>query len=213
EFANQFVEKLNDDEILKVDKEITNLDQAREKLSRGEITAAITLPPDFGNIDTQAGHPTGQAKILYDQSNESAGQTLSSLMGEMFKGINAEFVKTTEPFTVSKESTATAGLSRFDYTFSGLLGFTLLSLGIFGPTTVFPRLKQRGVLRRYQTTTIKVWQYFTANVLSNAFIGLIAAAIMFIAALTVFDLNMRGDYFSVAIVVMLGVIMLFGIGL
>lgn len=214
EFATQFVEKLKqDDKILKIEEDITTLDQAKEKLNRGEITAAITLPSGFGEVNTEAGYPTGQARVLYDQSNESAGQTLSSVLREVFKGINAEFVQNEEPFTVAPEPTGTAGLSRFDYTFSGLLGFTLLSLGIFGPTTVFPRLKQRGVLRRYQTTTIKVWQYFTANVLSNAFVGILAAALMFAAALLIFDLNMRGDYFSITAVIVLGVIMLFGIGL
>ena len=79
-----------------------------------------------------------------------------------------------------RQSTATKGLRQFDYTFAGILGFTLLSLGIFGPTTVFPRLKQRGVLRRYQTTTLKVWQYFVGNVISNAFIGLLALVVMLI---------------------------------
>src|SRR5690606_12089901 len=115
--------------------------------------------------------------------------------------------------TVKAESTATAGLTRFDYTFSGILGFTLLSLGIFGPTTVFPRLKQRGVLRRYSTTTLKVWQYFIGNVLSNAFIGLLAATLMFVAALTLFDLNMRGNYLNMLAIIIFGVILLFGIGL
>jgi ABC-2 type transport system permease protein len=114
---------------------------------------------------------------------------------------------------VALESTATKGLTRFDYTFSGLLGFTILSLGIFGPTSVFPRLKQKGVLRRYHTTTLKVWQYFTGNVISNAIVGLMAVALMFIAAVLIFDLNMRGDYVSLIIVSIMGVTMMFGIGL
>jgi ABC-2 type transport system permease protein len=117
------------------------------------------------------------------------------------------------PFTVVGESTATQGLTPFDYTFAGLLGFTLLSLGIFGPTSVFPRLKQRGVIRRYHTTTLKVWQYFTGNVISNGFTGILAVGLMFVIALTVFDLNMRGDYISFLITILLGATLMFGIGL
>ncbi len=88
-----------------------------------------------------------------------------------------------------------------------------MSLGIFGPTTVFPRLKQRGVLRRYQTTNLKVWQYFTGNVISNATIGLLALVVMFTAAVLFFDLNMRGSYLLLAFIVAFGTILLFGIGL
>lgn len=211
EFAKGFVEQSKSGEMLEVDEEVTTIEDAQEKMSRGELDATIILPEDFG---VQTGdYPSGQAKVLYDQNNESAGQTLASVLDGMFKEINAELVQSPTPFTVTTESTATKGLTRFDYTFSGLLGFTLLSLGIFGPTTVFPRLKQRGVLRRYQTTTIKVWQYFVGNVLSNAFVGILAAALMFVTALLFFNLNMRGDYLSLTAIIMLGVIMLFGIGL
>lgn len=225
EFSNQFVERVfpseeqkkQDEEKAKspfnVDSEVTNLDQAKEKMNRGQIEATIILPESFGEIQTGDQHPSGELEVLYDQNNESAGTTLASVLGDVLKEVNQEIIPTVEPFTVKATSTATAGLTQFDYTFSGILGFTLLSLGIFGPTTVFPRLKQRGVLRRYETTTLKVWQYFVGNVLSNGFVGLLAAALMFVAAVLFFDLNMRGSYINLAIVVMLGVTMLFGIGL
>lgn len=213
EFSKQFSKQIQDNSVFKVDEKVTSIDTAKEKMNRGQLDATIILPSNFGDM-SEAGYPAGQARILYDKSNETAGQTLSSLMEVMFQGINAEFVKpAAEPFTVKAESTATKGLTQFDYTFAGILGFTLLSLGIFGPTTVFPRLKQRGVLRRYHTTPIKVWQYFAANVASNGIVGLIALAIMLTVAITVFDLNMRGNYFNLVLVVLLGTILMFGIGL
>jgi hypothetical protein len=39
---------------------------------------------------------------------------------------------------------------------------------------------------------------FAGNVLSNAAVGLMAVAVMFIVALVVFNVNMRGDYLSLA---------------
>jgi ABC-2 type transport system permease protein len=213
EFATQFTQGLKDNKLFKIDSKVNDVEAGKEKMSRGQLDAIIVLPSGFGGIADGALYPNGQAQVIYSQSNQTAGQALGSIMDGVFKGINAQYVPVDVPFTVTTESTATAGLTQFDYTFSGVLGFTLLSLGIFGPTSVFPRLKQRGVLRRYNSTTIKVWQYFVANVLSNAFIGLLSATLMFITALTVFGLNMRGNYFNMAVVVILGVIMLFGIGL
>ncbi len=212
-FSKNFVDEIKKNKVFEVDSDIATFDQAKEKMNRSELAATIILPVDFGETKDQKNYPSGQAQIFYDQNNEQGGRTIASIMDGVFKGINEELLPTPTPFTVEAESTATKGLSRFDYTFSGLLGFTLLSLGIFGPTTVFPRLKQRGVLRRYEITTLKVWQYFTGNVLSNSVTGLLAVAIMFITALIVFDLNMRGDFISLAIVVVLGVTTIFGIGL
>ncbi len=225
EFATQFVEnvfpsdeaKKNDEEkaksIFKVDNEVTNLDQAREKMNRGQVDATIILPEDFGLVQEGQAHPSGELQVLYDQNNQSAGTTLGSVLEGILKEFNQQFVGSTTPLTVTTESTATKGLSQFDYTFTGIMGFTLLSLGIYGPTSVFPRLKQRGVLRRYQLTNLKVWQYFVGNVLSNAFVGLLSVATMFIAAVLIFDLNMRGSYLNLLAVVVLGVTLLFGIGL
>ena len=159
------------------------------------------------------GYPTGQAVVLYDQNNEQAGLTLGSILDAQFKATNAKIINIEAPLTVKTESTATKGLTRFDYTFAGLLGFSILSLGIFGPTSVFPRLKAKGVLRRYHTTTLKVWQYFTGNVISNATAGVLSIALMFVAAMVFFDLNMRGNYLTLLAVVLIGVTMLFGIGL
>lgn len=212
QFAKNFSDKLKENDIFTIKQEITNMDLAKEELNQGTIDAVIILPKDFGEVGQQ-GFPTGQAKVVYDQSSEQAGQALASILETTFADINKEFVKTVVPFTVVSESTATQGLTAFDYTFAGLLGFTLLSLGIFGPTSVFPRLKQRGVLRRYHTTTLKVWQYFTGNVISNGFTGILAVALMFIVAMVVFDLNMKGNYFGLLAMIILGATLMFGIGL
>lgn len=213
-FAKQFVGQMEKNKIFKIDESVTDMDAAKEKMNRGQIDAVIVLPESFGAVQPEHEYPSGTATVLYSQSNATAGTTLGSIMEGVFKDINEKLVPSVQPFTVESESTATKGLTQFDYTFSGILGFTLLSLGIFGPTTVFPRLKQRGVLRRYHTTTLKVWQYFTGNVISNAGVGLMAAALMFcVALLPYFGLNMRGSYLNLAIVLVLGVTMLFGIGL
>lgn len=225
DFSRQFVEnvfpseeaKKADEEksksVFKVDDEVTNMERAEEKMNRGQIDATIILPAGFGDVAQGSQHPSGELKVLSDQGSQSAGTTLASILDGILKEFNQQFVTNETPFTVTSETTGTEGLNSFDYTFTGIMGFTLLSLGIFGPTSVFPRLKQRGVLRRYQLTTLKVWQYFVGNVISNAFVGILSVAVMFIAALTVFDLNMRGNYLNLAIVVVLGVVLLFGIGL
>jgi ABC-2 type transport system permease protein len=213
EYSQKFIdETLKKNDVYKVNDEITDLESAQQKMSRSELDAAIVLPEDFGTL-SEAGYPTGQAQVIYDQNNEQAARTLAAILESTFEKINSELVPTSTPFTVASESTNSAGLSRFDYTFAGLLGFSVLSLGIFGPTNVFPRLKSRGVLRRYRTTTLRVWQYFLANVLSTATVGLISLTIMFLVAKFYFDLNMQGDYASLMAMVTLGTVVLFGIGL
>lgn len=212
EFAKGFVQQAEKDKILKINHDVTTLAAAEEKMSRGELDAAIVLPTDFGQLSTK-GYPAGKAEVIYNKNSEQAGQTLASVLQSVFDGINTKYVPSEKPFTVAAKSTAKQGLTQFDYVFAGLLGFALLGAGIFGPTSVFPKLKERGVLRRYRTTTLKVWQYFVGNAISNVIVGLLSIATMFAVGLTVFHLSMRGSWLVLTALVALSALMLFGIGL
>lgn len=212
DFAKDYAQELKDGETFKVDNEVNSLDSAKEKMNRGELDAAIILPPGFGDKKDKL-HPSGAIQVYYTQNSQSAGQTLSTVLDGQLKEINKSFVKTETPFTVSQNQTNDRGLSSFDYAFSGLLGFAIVGLGIFGPVNVFPELKKQGILRRLHTTPLKVWQYFIANALSQAIVGLVTTAILFAVAIAVFDLNVVGNVFELAAYIMISIISILGIGL
>lgn len=212
-FSKQFVTQAKSGKILKVSDDIPTLDQAREKMNRGELDAAIVLPDDFGTVKTSQAYPSGQAKIYYTQNNAQAAQTLTSVLEAQFKAINGQFVNTAVPFTVTSQQISGHSLSAFDYTFSGLLGFSIIGLGIFGPINVFPELKKQGILRRFHTTPLRVWQYFLSTMISQALIGLFAMTVMFLAATFVFHLNVVGSLLELIAFLIIGIITILGIGL
>lgn len=212
EFAKQYQDQLQQNKIFKIDPKITTLDDSKEKMSRGELDAAIVLDQDFGKTGNST-YPTGQIKVYYAPNNESAAQTLGSVLQVQLKEINQQFVKVDTPFTVSTEQLNERTLSRFDYTFAGLLGFAIIGLGIFGPINVFPELKKQGVLRRLHTTPLKTGEYFVSTALAQAIIGLMTMAIMFAVAITVFDLRVVGNILALAIFLALSIISILGIGL
>lgn len=209
--ATQFVEQTKSSKLFKVDPAVTSLDGAQEKMRRGQLDASVVLPKDFGNIKN--GIPTGQAKVYYTQNSQQAGQTLTSVLQTQFQEINKEFVKVETPFTATSEQLSAPGLSSFDYTFAGLLGFSIVGLGIFGPVNVFPELKKQGILRRLHTTPLRVWQYFLSNVISQSVVGLVSVALQFVVAVSIFHLKINGNYFELIIYVMLSIIAILGIGL
>lgn len=212
QFSQQFVKDTKNNKMFKVDKEVTNLDTAKTKMSRSEIDATVVLPPNFGDI--KDGHPTGQAQILYDQNNISAAQTLQSVLQGQFEGVNSKIANSPPPFSVISKSTNTQGLSKLDYTVAGLIGFAIIGLGIFGPVNYFPQMKKEGVLRRLHITPIRVWQFFISSVISNSVIGLFSIGIMIaVASSPLFHFKIVGNYFELAIFIVLGILSIFGIGL
>ncbi len=212
QFATSFDNQLHSNKMFKISQTIDNLTQAKDKMSKSEIDATIVLPPDFGVVKGGP-NPAGQALIYYDQNSALVAQTLQSVMQGIFQNINAKYIKIKEPFSVASQSTNTRGLSKMDYTVSGLLGFSIIGLGIFGPINYFPEMKKQGVLRRLHITPLRVWQFFVSSVLSNAVIGLFSIAIMLAVARAVFNFHMVGNYFELAAFIILGILTIFGIGL
>jgi ABC-2 type transport system permease protein len=212
-FAKQFIKEADSSKILKVNKDVTTLSNAEDKMSRSELDATITLPSSFGEMQSGQTYPSGQATVVYTENNAQSAQALSSILDAQFKAINAKYVSNITPFTVASKQLNERSLSSFDYTFAGLLGFAIIGMGIFGPINVFPELKKMGILRRLSTTPLKVWQYFLATMLSQIVIGLISLTIMFIVARLVFHLDVVGNYFELALFIILGIISILGIGL
>jgi ABC-2 type transport system permease protein len=212
-FAQHFVDQAKSSKILKVDKMTTSLDQAKEKMKRSQLDATIVLPEGFGNVAQGTDYPAGEAAVYYNENSQQGAQTLASILQQQFDVVNAQHIKLVTPLSVVTKSTQAPSLNRFDYTFSGLLGFSILGLGVFGPVNVFPELKKQGILRRFHTTPLRVWQYFVANVISQGFVGLFAIAALFISSVTFFHLHMRGSYLTFILFVLLSIFTIYGIGL
>lgn len=211
--AKQFAGHLEKQKTFKVDQKITSFSAANEKMSRGELDATIELPASFGTTPAGLSNPTGQAIVHYTQNNQSAAQTLTTVLQAQLQVINAKLVKSETPLTVMSKQNNERSLRSFDYTFTGLLGFAILGAGIFGPINVFPELKKMGILRRLHTTPLRVWQYFLSIMLGNAVSGLLSLAVMFVVAIAVFNLRVVGNYFELTLFLALSVITILGIGL
>lgn len=212
-FSQDFSNKLKDGKVFKIDANATTLASAKDKLSKSQIDGIIVLPPDFGAVKPGQQYPSGNAQLLYSQSSSGTGQTLTSVLQGTINGLNGRFAPSSPPFSVQGKQLNERSLSAFDYTFSGLLGFSIIGLGVFGPMNVFPELKKQGILRRLRTTPLKVWQYFLATMLGQALTGLISIAIQFAVAISVFHLHVVGNYFEIALFVVISIFMILGIGL
>ena len=212
-FAKTFTSQIENSKTFKVDKTITTLSAAENKMSKSQIDGIIILPTNFGAVQSDLKYPSGQAQVLYNQSTSGTGQTLISVLQGAFKQVNTKFVPVQPPFSVVGKQLNEKSLTAFDYTFSGLLGFSIIGLGIFGPVNVFPELKKQGILRRLHTTPLKTWQYFMATMFSQAVTGIISIAIQFAVAIEVFHLKVDGNYLEIAIFTILSIFMILGLGL
>lgn len=213
-FAQQFVKQLESSKSpFKVQQSITSESQAKDKMGKSQIDGIITLPQDFGTVQPGQKYPSGQLDLAYNQNSSGTGQTMTSVLNGIFDQINNKLVGVQPPFTVNSHTLSQKSLTSFDYTFSGLLGFSIIGLGIFGPVNVFPELKKQGILRRLHTTPLRTWQYFLSTMFSQAITGILSIIIQFIVAIKVFNLKIDGNYIEIFIFTIFSIFMILGLGL
>ena len=208
--ADQFEQIAQDSEIFEFENE-GDLEEFKIQLGRGEIDAIIILPKDFGQIG-ENGYPEGRLELLYDQGDEQLSLTIIAVLEGIFDEINKEIVPIDRPLTIVSQPLQTANLSRFDYVFAGLIGFSILSLGIFSMSEGFIQEKKSKALMRIRLAPIKAWQLIAATVFNRVLVGLIAVALMFAAGVLIFKFNMRGDYLSFLIFSVISLVCLLGFG-
>ncbi len=197
--------------VFKINTDIKTLSGANNKLNEGQLDGVIVLPPTFGQIRNRK--LQGTAEVYYSGNNTTAGQTLLSILSSTFTVLNRSYVPQTGPVSVKGYTSGKQSLTPFDYTFAGLLGFSIAGIGIFGPVNVFPELKKQGILRRLHTTPLHVWQYFLATMIAQAITGLVALGVMFIVAATVFHLQVVDNIFSIMLFMIISIFAILGLGL
>jgi len=206
--ADQLIKKSH---TINVKTSVVTIAQANQQLNENQLDGLIILPPSFGS--TQHGFSKGTADVYYTVNNIAAGQTLTAILTSDFNAVNRHYVNYDGPLSVSGHSTKNKSLVPFDYTFAGLLGFSIVGIGVFGPVNVFPELKKQGILRRLHTTPLRVWQYFTSTMIAQAITGLTSLAVMFLVAISVFHLRIDGNYLAIAVFMVYSIFAILGIGL
>jgi ABC-2 type transport system permease protein len=212
-YAATFTKQIQSSKVLKVSTTETTLSQAETDMTNKRLDAIIVLPQNFGKVSQPGSNPSGTAQVLYSVTSASTGQTVQSVLAGSVNQIDNKLTNSVPPLSVTGRALKDKQLTAFDYTFSGLLGFSIVGIGIFGPINVFPELKKQGILRRLHTTPLRVWQYFLATMFSQAISGIISIAIQFAVAISVFHLKVDGDYLEIALFTVLSIFMILGIGL
>lgn len=215
EFATQFVEAAKKDQKVFKIKDVASLDEAKEKMKRSELDGIIELPANFGKIvgEGTAARPSGAVNVLYSKGSDQAGSTLTAIMGQIVGEINHAMGHPTPPLTVESWAIGDERLSNFDYTFTGLLAFSLMSMGVFGLANAMPAEKQKGAYRRLRAAPFTSGQLIIAMAIQYTLVSLVSAFMMIVVGMLLFNFQMRGDWWLFVPFLTLSAMMMVGLGL
>ena len=216
EFAKQFVKQALKSKVNGLHiKDVKDLADAKEKMKRSALDGIIELPAEFGKMDEKgkivAGH--GEFNVLYSKGSEQAGSILTAILSQVADQVNKFWGHPAPPLKVTAKTVGDEKLKTFDYTFTGLIAFSLLSMGVFGLANIMPGEKKQGSYRRLRAAPFTSGQLIIANAITYTLIALISVVTMILTGIFLFHFNMRGSWLLFTLFATLGSIMMVGFGL
>jgi len=154
-------------------KDQSTTDMAKN-LSKGSIDAII-------NIQKNEGMPPYTLNIQYTNASAQKDGILKSLLNSVFYQINSRGNTVTEPVAEIKETTVHGREYKYiDFLLPGMLGFSLLSSGVFGTAFVFLSLRLTLVIKRFFATPVKKYSIVLGEALARLIFSWIGALFIII---------------------------------
>lgn len=208
EIADNLERALTDSEVMKIVKS-DDLADSRDSLKKGEITAVIIIPADFGRTK-----PTGQREItvVLDPANMQSNSVITGFVNNFLTELNYQTQGVKKVYHLKEERTNSRELTYFDFVMVGLIGLALMNVSIQGVSITMARYREDKILKRIVTTPIKPWKFIVAEVLSRLILNIIQVSLILSVSVFFFGANIYGSILLIFLFSLIGAALFQSIG-
>lgn len=155
----------------------TTQSQAVNDLDQGNADLTLVVPSDFGTV--QDGHiQNSTVQAHYNADKPGNGQAAGEIVAQLTNGFNNSITK--DPTIVSVKSTGvqTKNLSYIDFLLPGMIGLSVMQIGIFSVAFAFVSYKTTGMLRRLQATPIHPSSFIAAQGFTRLIVAVVQTILL-----------------------------------
>ena len=178
------------------------------KLRDGKVDAVVVFPEE-----ATPGQPI-RVHSYVDESQPETSQAASAAIQQITSRVNEQAAGVRKPPLVAMSMQGIQGknVNYVDFLAPGVLAMSIMNGGIVGLSAAFVVMRERGVLRRIKVTPFPLISFITARVATQLLVALCQAAILLGLAKLIFNLDIVGSLFGVAVFIFLGSLAFLTIG-
>lgn len=206
--SNYIYKSIQEIDSIKIKKDIQNVEEAKKKLSTGDLDGIIIEQTDSNGYK--------ETKLITSQASGTNKQIIENLISGIADKINLSLIDENKKLiNLKTEELEGKKRSQIDFVLPGQLGFSLLSSSIFGTAFVLLSLRETLVLKRFLATPINKSSILIAEGLSRLVFSTIQTLILILIGYFAFDFTLINGLYtllSMLVLVVLGLIVFLGIG-
>lgn len=217
--SRQFVETLETLEVIAVSPESDEAG-ALEELEKGELQLVIVIPENYGTevdsiqqaASTADGGSGVQIAAYYDQTNMAASQIGLSFIDQAADTVNKQLVHYKQLITVDRKGIQSVQLNYIDFLVPGIVAMMIMSTNLNGVAGQIAAWRERGILRRMQSTTLRASTFISAQITARLILNGLQAIIVLLVGNLFFGTQVNGSWPLLLFFVVLGTLTFMSIG-
>lgn len=231
--SKQLVENLEKIDLLSIEKlnQDISRDEVKKKLEKGEIDLALELPnpllksnlvdleipglklPPSISKPQVPQFETTKLNIYLNQAKIMQAQNALAVLREVFNKLNFQVSQTKEIFSFEEISLSDKVITYVDFLVPGIIALAIMQMSLFSIIFTIVGYKERGVMKRLQTTPLKPLDFILSQVVTRLLVTVLQLTILVLIAVYAFNVNVLGSYWLMALVATLGAVVFITMGI
>ena len=183
--------------------------EAREAVGDDDLYMLLVIPPDLAA--SVASRRPVSFTLVYDQGSSASGLFLG-VVQRYLDQVNLTLAGAPRLLTLDPQGVLADRFTYLDFLLPGLVAMGIMTASIFGISAAMASYREQHVLRRLLAAPVRARDFFGAMVLAYLMLAVVQATIIFAAGVLLFDLAVNGNPGYIALLILLGNAIFFGIG-
>lgn len=187
-------------------------DAAMTSLQRSELDIVLVIPSSFRLAPVPAGSAPPTMTLYTDRALPEQGVIGSAIITQVVDQTSFAVTQTSPVVTLDRREISGRSARYVDFLTPGILGMTIMQLGISSVAFAFVVDRQRGVIRRIMATPISRRSFIAAHVLYRLIVAIIQVLILLGVAVLLFKVTVVGNLLLLLAVAALGSLLFLCLG-
>lgn len=188
---------------------IADREEALAALRKGDRQLVVIVPQGYGEALVSG---AAEVELYYNEQNMAVSQLGIQAVSSVVDGISKEMTGYVPAVAVSALPVESLELRYIDFLVPGIVAMMIMSTNVNGVAGQISSWRERGVLRRMQSTTLKAGTFIAAQITARLVLNGLQAVIVLLIASLVFRTQVNGSWLLLLFYVVLGTLVFMSIG-
>jgi ABC-2 type transport system permease protein len=193
----------------------TDIKGATDSLKQGDVQLVIVVPKGYElalHAISDTNKTPASLTVYYDETNIATSELGKIAIMQIIDRISKQQTGYVPAITVQAEPVQALHLKYIDFLVPGIVAMMIMSNNLNGVAGQIASWRERGILRRMQSTTLKASTFIAAQITARLVLNGLQAIIVLLVGSLIFGTQVNGSWLLLFSFVILGTLTFMAIG-